>query len=271
MDPYTASFVDPFSTAVPQPKILDGAIDRSSGVRFRTTGTVTLDAAAGDNFFVLFPGLGNSLLWKKPADANWLTHAPFPAYLDTTAYRADVRKARVVSTGLRLTLMNSSDDNEGYWEAVRVPTNPDSQTWELIDSTAPTGEDYLSRLKATVSFSNLSNYPTFQTGRLRDLERFLFKLNSTEVDHPFTDIRNSADTGFPVQIDSKWDMVVIRLVGRVNATTPSVVQYDVVSNFEVIYKQDTPMARLATPNVMVPEMSTILDRTRFLLPAIQVS
>lgn len=272
---YTRSLLDPFDTTFPQPKLFDGSVTRSSGLKFRQTGNITLDPAGADNFIVVFPGLSNGLAWKIGSGA-WVTGAAYPTHLGTTTDRANVRKSRLVSSGLKLSLLNSSDDNEGYWEAIRVPVD---QSLTLFDTTAPNGEDYRVRpgdgLFVTTYCTSpvYANYNTFQTGRLRDLHRFLFKLNSNAPDHPFRDIlaATAAPSGANDCTDLYHDMVIIRLVGRIDAVTPTMLQYDFIANHEIVYKDDTVMSRLANINTMIPDLPVLLDKTRFILPAIQVA
>lgn len=264
LDAYAASFLDPF-TASGQPKILDGSVDRSSGLRFRQTGNITLDGTGADNYIVLFPGMGNGIAWKKASDANWTVTSPYPTHLGTATDQGNVRRVRLVSQGAKFSLLNSSDDNEGYWEAIRIPI----ESLTFVDTTAPVGEDYQVRPATTFAPSNLANYNTFQTGRLRDLHRFLFKLNSVAPDHPWLSVTSPPASA--QSYDENFDLIFIRLVGRIDAVTPSMLQFDFIANHEVVYKDDTVMARLATRNTMVPEMGVLLDRTRFILPAIQIA
>lgn len=272
LDVYAASFLDPFDGSITQPKIFDGSVTRSSGLKFRQTGNITLDATGADNFIFIFPGLSNGMAWKIGA-GSWTTTNAYPTHLGDTTNRGNVRRSRLVSQGLKLSLLNSSDDNEGYWEAIRVPY--DALTF--ADAAAPVGEDYKvipgGAYVANYTTTTLANFNTFQTGRLRDLHRFLFKLNSVAPDHPFKEILSIAGQPSDVQtlMDTNFDMIVIRLVGRIDAVTPTMLQYDFICNQEVVYKDDTVMARLATRNTMVPNMGILLDRTRFLLPAIQIA
>jgi len=267
LDVYAASFLDPFDGTISQPKILDGSVDRSSGLKFRQTGNITLDATGGDNLIILHPGLSNGMSWNSPGGTSFPnSHTAYPTHLGTTANRSNLRKARIVSQGVKFSLLNSSDDNEGYWEAIRVPLD----FFALSDTTSPNGEDY--RVVPGGLWNNFASYNTFQTGRLRDIHRYLFKLNSVAPDHPFVDILTSGATPTPDQcMDKNFDMIVIRIVGRIDAVTPSMIQYDLISNQEVVYKDDTVMARLATLNKMVPNIDILMDRTRFILPAIQIA
>lgn len=264
LDVYAASFLDPFNGAISQPKIMDGSVTRSSGLKFRETGNLTLDAAGLDNWIVMFPGLSNGFSAFNAANPTLKIGAAYPSHLGNTTDRLNVRKARLVSQGMRLSILNSSDDNEGYWEAIRLPI----EGLSLVDATAPEGEDM--RLIASGAWSQLANYNTFQTGRLRDLHRFMFKLNSVAPDHEFIDIPAGVPAVKDCQ-DKEFDMVIIRLVGRIDAVTPTTLQYDFMANHEVVYKDNTVMARLATMNTMIPNIGVLLDRTRFTLPAIQIA
>jgi len=267
---YVKSLLDPFDATFPQPKLHDGSVTRSSGLKFRQTGNITLDATGADNFIVLFPGFSNGMLWRTDGTASnfTTTHAAYPTHLGTTALRASLRRVRLVSQGVRFSLLNSSDDNEGYWEAIRIPATD----LFLADTAAPAGEDYLLKHLSSAAFTNFASYNTFQTGRLRDLHRFLFKLNSVAPDHPFKDVLSAAAVPVAADcFDPFFDMVVIRLVGRIDAVTPSMIQYDLISNQEIVYQDNTVMARLATMNTMLPDLPVLLDRTRFILPAVQVA
>lgn len=46
--------------------------------------------------------------------------------------RANVKLAHIVSVGLRLTMINNSDQNEGYWEAARISVQPSDFTVDAV-------------------------------------------------------------------------------------------------------------------------------------------
>lgn len=268
-NPYVASLIDPFDQSLPQPKLFDGSVTRSSGVRFRSTGTITLDGTGATNFIVLFPGFSTNIAWKRTADATYLNPIANDAHLSTPTERLDVKQIRKVSCGLRLSLLNSSDDNEGYWEAVRVPL--ETASFVLQDVTAPLGENFMALPIPTFGnpFANMANHTTYQTGKLKDIDRFLFKLNSIAPLHPW-----KTAPAVPVVadvLDPTFDVVVIKITGRIDATVPSNIMYDTVSNQEVVYTENTPMSRLQTFSPMVPGTDVLLDKTRFILPAIQIA
>lgn len=279
---YVRALVDPFDTLFPQPKLLDGSETRSAGVRFRNVGNITLPGDGSANLIVLFPGFSYCLNWKTPTGTPSMPTIN-PSHLGTTTLRQDVRRVRLVSAGLKLSLENTSDDNEGNWEAIRVPVT--LSEFVNTDSAAPVGEDFGVRVLDAFDRADLANHSTYQTGRLRDIHRFLFKLNSVDPDHDFKQVNPwsgnwaavTGSAGSEVQrigleqlMDTAFDVVVIRVTGRVDAVTPSVLRYDVVSNQEVVYRDGTALGRLMSNNIMIPQMDVILDRTRFQLPAIQI-
>lgn len=282
---YVLSLLDPFDSRFPQPKILDGSETRSAGVRFRNVGNITLPVDGSPQYVVLFPGFSYCLNWKTTSGAASM-HAINPSHLGSLTLRQDIRKVRLVSAGLRLSLENTSDDNEGNWEAVRIPVQ--GTDFIFTDATAQTAEDFGVKLRDAFAMSDLANHSTYQTGRLRDIHRFLFKLNSTDPDHDFVHVNpltaatdpiwdgNSSYGGLNNQavsllLDKAFDAVVIKITGRIDPTVPSVIRYDLVSNQEVVYKDGTALGRLMSLNTMFPQMDVILDKTRFMLPAIQAA
>lgn len=281
-DAYVRTLLNPFDTTFPQPKLLDGSETRSAGVRFRNVGNITLPVDGSANLIVLFPGYSYCLNWKAPTTDPSMP-AINPSHLGTSTLRNDVRRVRLVSAGLKLSLENTSDDNEGNWEAVRIPVT--LTDFQPTDTVGITGEYFGMRLVAAFDRSDLANHATYQTGRLRDIHRFLFKLNSVDPDHDFSQLNTFsgnyggvsagaattlAETAYKSMLDTAFDVVVIRVTGRVDANQPSVLRYDVVSNQEVVYRDGTALGRLMSQNIMIPQMDVLLDRTRFQLPAIQV-
>lgn len=259
---YLAMHLDPFGNAVSQPKILDGSVQRSSGLRFRTTGNFQLDAGGLDTYIALLPGYSNSVCWKRPSDVAYLTPVVNSAHYDSQVNRSSLKQLRLVGAALKLSLMNSSDENEGYWEAFRMTVSPGDL---LVNATTGAVS-----LQATALFPNMANYQSYQSGKLKDIHRFQFKLNSTSATHDFE--YPAAATADTINgVDTQFDMIVIKINGRIDAVTPSVVMYDTVSMQEVIYVDSTAQARLATPCPVVRNMDLILDKTRYQLPAIQIA
>ena len=266
-----AILTDPFSM-VSQPKLWDGKKAASSGIRLRTTGEITLDQA-GPTYLCLLPGHSTCLAWQT-APANDHYNVPFKGHLASPTDRANVKLARIVSAGLRLTMINNSDQNEGYWEAARISVQPsdftvDTTTGALrYKATQPTDPTLVGTgLAGSNPVPNivLSNHQTYQSGKLRDLENVQFKLNSIDNEHDFTPIFEPITAD--MFLDQTFDMILIKLHGRQQNTGPTQLMYDAVSNQEVIYIEDTSLARLMTSNMKVPHYDYILENSSVQMPA----
>lgn len=259
MNTYVTSLVDPFDSEILQPKLLDGRANRSAGIRMRSTGEISCDPAA-PTYIALIPGLSNAICWKT-APSTVMTPTAFAGHVATAADRAFVKQARVVSAGLRLSLVNSALENEGYWEAARINIQDADFT---VDTT--TGVLNLPMLTTGI---DLANHQTYQTGKMRDLHRFQFKLNSQETQHVYSSVSGTPTAA--AFADSTFDIIVIKVKGRVGASTPSVIMFDCISNQEVVYVENTALSRLMSRSSKLPRFDDILDRTAYPLPAVQVN
>ena len=117
---------------------------------------------------------------------------------------------------------------------------------------------------------DLSNYQTYLTGKLRDIHRYQFKLNAID-----NDINLSRCLTEPPAVENfvseQWDTIIIKVHGRVEVGAPSMIMYDCISAQEVIYKENTALARLMTTSPYVPQTKSLLTRTRFNPPGVQIS
>jgi len=278
---YTKSLLDPFDKAMSQPKLLDGKVSRSSGIRLRATGEITCNGS-GSTYIALIPGASNVICWRADSDplVKETTPQAFQGHLDSVADRENVKGVRTVGAALRLSLVNSADQNEGYWEAARIPTNSlDMSFNELVPAdpgdpaavppVPPTDAVVSTGLSQTLGSLDLSNFQTYLTGKLRDIHRFQFKLNAIDNDIKFSRILTE-----PPQItefvSEQWDTIIIKIHGRVEIGAPSMLMYDCISCQEVQYKENTALARLMTTSPYVPQTKSLLTRTRFNPPGVQI-
>lgn len=266
-----AILTDPFSL-VSQPKLWDGKKQSSSGIRLRTTGELTLDQQ-GPTYLCIVPGFSTALSWQTAPSTDYY-NLPFRGHLSTAVDRTNVKLARIVSVGLRLTMINNSDQNEGYWEAARISVQPSDFEVDVV-----TGALRYKNIRPTdpllpgtgLAGSNpvpniiLSNHATYQSGKLRDLEDLQFKLNSVDNEHDFTPIFEPPTAS--MFLDETFDMILLKLHGRQQNTGPTQLMYDCVSNQEIIYLEDTSLARLMTLNQKVPNYDFILENSNSRLPA----
>lgn len=273
---YTKSLLDPFDKGMSQPKLLDGKVSRSSGIRLRATGEITCNGS-GSTYIALIPGASNVLCWRVDDDINVpeVTAAPFQGHLDTPNDRQNIKGVRTVGVALRLSLVNSADQNEGYWEAARVPTSSMDFAFNKTaigdpNAIPPTFDEYDSTVSMALGSIDLSNYQTYLTGKLRDIHRFQFKLNAVDNDINFSRVLTEPPT-VDQFISEQWDTILIKVHGRVEIGAPSMIMYDCISCQEVIYKENTALARLMTTSPYVPQTKSLLTRTRFNPPGVQIA
>jgi hypothetical protein len=249
MEEYVVSLLDPFDITIRQPKIDDGRASVSAGVRLRATGTITIDDTNRLMCFYLFPGVANCVSWEEDVGGK-AGPSLFPDHssVDGLSVQNAIRH-RIVSCGLRMELLNATLENDGFWEAARMPVSVSDFSF-VGGCWKPVGE--------LPSVTNLSNYPTYQSGKLRDISRFQFKLNPENVDVEYSS----------AMIKPEFDMIVIKINGRTAGNTQ--LMYNCVSNQEVIYKEGTALSRLQTPSRIENNIGLILSKARYQLPAVQV-
>ena len=272
MQDYLTSLLDPFTTKADPPKYNDGKVNRSAAVKLRSTGTIQCNTGSV-TWLVLFPGFSHSLL--NPENDPWPN--PFSGHVASVVDRQSVKQIRVTGAGLRLSLINNADQNEGFWEAVRIPFNISDFPSVNLTTGVMGLPDFLA------SDFDISSYQTYVTGKMRDLHRYQFKLNSVTTEHPFTDFTQAdaflaANPGDPAPIeyvdtwvDQAFDIVLIKLHGRADAASPTRVMYNTVSTQEVVYKENTALGRLMTPCKYMPNFGTMLTRSNYSGPAVQIN
>lgn len=276
------SHLDPFSNRFNPPKIHDGKASMSSAIKLRMTGQTTLPTTTGGSVTLcLGPGLSSNFYAVDGLPVLPYTTPIYQAHVGTQALRDTIKHIRLVGAAARFSLLNNADQNEGYWEAVRVPFN--FSDLDVRNSGTPT-DPVTGALNfagsITSAGTDLSQHSTYQTGKLKDLHKYQFKLNSTSNEHPFTDpsvIGNGdlvAQTAANIQrgfIDETFDIVLVRVFGRNEAALPSVIRYEIVSNQEVVFKENSQVARLMTRSHALPDMANVLSQTNYEMPGVRTN
>jgi hypothetical protein len=176
-----------------------------------------------------------------------------------------IKKWRVVSQATRVMLTNNFDNNEGWFEAIRVAPSP--QDFNLIRSQGfPPAEQGVARntraamdvgrvYQQMVSLPNteykvplnLVENPSYTTGRLRDIGKYVFQLLPLNGEHefkdPIEDTRNES-----MLVDDSFDMIVIKLhiKKQTDAQTGSALVVSTVCNQEHIYDESNPRCKFHT-------------------------
>jgi hypothetical protein len=276
-----AVYKRPFSNATNAPRIPDGKASSSTGQRFQSVKEYKMKADVSTMTFDMFGGLGaglnvvgtsetdiadnymtyenHGLLYSNGSEAKWKQQ-------DGQA----ICRWRLVSQAVRLTLVNNAEQNDGWWEAIRVPQDNDiGKKMVLLD--AKGGADGGRRLVLQQVNEDLSgstdfvNHPSYMTGKLRNIHKVNFQLMPNNTDHRFTqtktefeldnttriaavpggfrftsdttDVAAFADQG----VDLGFDRLLIRIHGRPGTTSTTKnsgtrILAHVVSNQEIIYE-----------------------------------
>lgn len=258
-----AVYRNAFSTATTNPKIPDGKAYHSSGVRLQAVkewindGTTTMD-------FLVFPGLNNGLIMAKANTTNgrymaYPNHAMFTGSgsLFTQSPDGLIDKWRVVSQALKITLINNSDENDGWWEAIRVQlsaTNPiklDSVAGGVVVGTDSPPEE----LPGVDVERQMVENPTYVSGKLRDIHRHIFQLAPQGADHDFIELTPGVDNELDTKlglVDRNFDAIYIRIHGRTGTESPTRIMTHMVSNQEVVYDEGATLCRYHSETVMSP-------------------
>ena len=283
---------NPFSSATSQPKIPDGKATKSLGFaqqsveEFSGTGEVELLIFPGLNACTIIKGLdsptpiGNRTFYiprfQGANVANWDdavdSSTPFNvAQLDNYAYW------RHVSVGVQMKLLNPVDEDDGWWEAIRLTAELDNNEWML--TTVDNSTDRLNagvmapvnQLFVGVNNNQIANEPSYSTGLLRDLNRVQFELHTirdqSEFIHMPDDLRLAANALAGVDVttdfqatfesghenvrdliekfsDTNLDMLYIKL--HCNTTNGSRFHLNQVMNTEVIFDPSERESRFQT-------------------------
>jgi hypothetical protein len=311
-------YFDPFSTATTNPKVPDGKCTLSAGQRLQSVKEWTMPATgSGVMEFIIHPGISNGITAFKTSidsdsnlteatdvqpykthgyfkyDADAASDPVFPAFLQPADQK--IAKWRMVSQAVKFTLTNNSDENDGWWEAIRF-THSDSDQFYAMTNDALSGianegftnlGDYVTavnqKLFATdqnLGGANLVENPSYVTGKLRDIHKYLFQLKAHNTDHPFNNLnkRYSAPTkasataeaaiGIDLQIqnemmraviDKSFDIIYLRVHGR-GGTTPTRILAHCVANQEIMYEAGSSMARFHSESSMIPNFDTLAGR-----------
>lgn len=255
---------NPFSTATTTPKVGDGKIGYSVGSREGIA--VQVSDPNGEICFILSPGLNSSL---QAITNNKQGETPDIEYFDNTLDQqlsntgkklpSNPDRYRLVSAGVRLTCINNSENNNGWFEAIRVPmsystdapTAKDDTDIDLVGSTFDviTGNvgnmvvnpDCESKLRISRSWAI---HPSYVTGKLRNLEKHLFYLQPTGD----RDVVLNLDA--TTQFDKSFDVVMIRIhaAASTDATQQLTVMAHCVSNWELNFDANNPRSRYHSPS-----------------------
>jgi len=240
-------YKNPWSTASSNPKIPDSKAFNSCGVRLQQSVELTLSGSIAH--ILLFPGLNNGVSlvgFSTPLDTvvPYSNHGQVSAVDGIQPADSTIHKWRIVSQGLKLVSLNTGDENDGWFEAVRIQAN-DLSTFAPI--TVPGARlvlgSYLSTQLPCVDISKeFVRHSTYITGKLSSIDQFLFNLAPNGSDHNFQILPKLPSIDSQIDNDN-WDCIYIRIHGRTQPTVKTSLLCHVVCNQELIYDEESTMSR----------------------------
>lgn len=284
---------NPFSTAVANAKIPDGSVALTTSCRYSVSTTVS--DVAGSIDLLLTGGFYSGLtVLTKPtaASANKQNNFTFGTNSRTWVHaRTDNENVitqgqgvpnqyRVVSQGLRISLINNSQDNDGWFEAIRCTPSNSYSDWgiaELAGNEPTTIGPVLDRYEGNggagsslfnTTQTNWAMNPSYIAWKARDLSKHNFILHRQEnnnfIEIPTVCTMTTQDpaTGVtfprpfaatndlsPWWVDKQMDSILIRI--RANAATGGtngniVLHLHMVQHVEECYDERSDVFRFMT-------------------------
>lgn len=207
-------FRNPFSVATSSPRIPDGKVESSIGIKSQgrleiKPSWVGEDASDGITHLFIYPGLGSGLIVYKHTGeglrqyevVGYKDHGHIESSnlgsgttnLNRTFENIDhISKWRLVSQGVKLECVNNDDFNDGWFEAVRLSEPIDEENWMICLSNNSTDWDTntvvapaIRYLDGDLKTRNLVDEPSYTMGRLKDIHNLEFHLQPTNNDPDF--------------------------------------------------------------------------------------
>lgn len=283
----------PFSNQTTIPKIPDGLAQHSVGVSFNHVHA--LAGLSPNCTIILFPGMNNWLhtvnndastsnaghtllnyfLSRAGTEPNY-TYQIFqgqPGTNDFTGTESfDYEKWRLVSAGLRIKCINNDQENEGHWEAIRIPMTDHRGRMPVVAAGGNRGQVRPANPLINVATAHTSYQinSTYQMGKIKDLGKYEARLKPMTNNHVFKSmvkaqgavLTDFATNMYPADgmefhndltdsfIDDNWDAIAIRIHGVAN--TRIILQSR--ANYELIPRVNTPISSFASENAYAPKL-----------------
>lgn len=270
-----------FSTATAAAKVPDGRVSNSIASREAACNCFIGDVTQDRVVFVLQPSIAvGSLRYDivqgatnldptVPVRANdQTTTALFDAnnFVSNAANANAPDKYRIVSAAMRLSCVNASEYNNGWFEAIRVPTEYSTNEYSMMSGQEigqvgianigrvpnPTWEDNI------MVSSKWCNHPSYVTGKLSNLYKHQFYLQPI-ADREF--VRNSpiGDVNASDGLDRNFDTVLIRISATTNALIPLGIHWHTCFHIETQHDAGSASARYHSQCFSAPNLVAKVD------------
>lgn len=266
MERYVRMFMDPFDPSIEQPKFFDGQIDRTAGLRLKSTGSLTCHTS-DYTYIAVLPGASNALAFNTLGTLETqifnLNKTPdvYKGFRENLVANQQIKQSRLLAVGAKFHVVNAMDALDGTWEAVRYQLPAYDQS-EPVDSR----NRRVQKIHFMDACEDMINDSTYQSGRLRDLHKYMFRLNYRTNGLKFVPHMDLT------QFD-QLDCIVIRIRGRQVANEPTMITYESAALHEIEYdrKTATALARLHSRNTVIPNIDELLNKMNWKQCAMRIS
>ncbi|AQA27288.1 P1 [Amphibola crenata associated bacilladnavirus 1] len=301
--------VSPFDRSNMQPKIPDGKVGESVGLKFTMTKEYS-NKTLTTMHAMLFPGQSGGLFVSGCQNVNGINRevqayanaGGFSYTYDNTTKMAlltaneKYHSWRIVSQAAKFELLNPAEEDDGWWEAVRI-----TDMLSLFDYHVEQHSNKTGRLQGVfVPFLGLLNLEdraltaerTYESGRLKDIHKREFHLRQVKDEVDFTQLCSpialegvqetgagtsgspfvlangagaNAGESFGMQnynamrnyIDFGYDCIYFRFHCRDPASATRLLTH-VVSNQEIQYSSESGESRFQTANTRHAQVDTVM-------------
>lgn len=324
---YLRAMVNPFHTSKGA-KIPDGAVPESHALTHRICKEISAKVTTpGEDeqppvvsyptiHIIMLPGLHTGMIVGAPGEDDGIEWFRWnsDSYITGSAtgnaatdlspdnklkLDGDVNKWRIVSQGLRLSLLNTYEQNDGWWESVRMNYKPTLSEWEVYAPSAAITAAGPSTIVGTTAYfrpnetffqnfidRNLAEHKSYNSGSLKDIHTRQWNIAPYSNNNDFIDVRsnyqiptqgvtvvgNSGNNPMSVVLTNGYNQAASLFSAchdedhdmvyiRIHqGNSGTKLLADAVCHHEVCYDLDTPLAKFMTQNSKVN--ANLLDRVK---------
>jgi hypothetical protein len=185
----------------------------------------------------------------------------------------NIDKWRTVSQGMRITLLNNDQENDGWFESVRLKISMNEEHYTLSEFETDKARLIPNlNMFAAAKDRNIADQPSYMAGPLKDIHKVQFDLHHITEDHPFTVVPSAIDVGYfstatppagnapnrlftfdrgeiganrlvKTVVDNNCDVIMLYIWGRKNVVSPSNLLIEVAQNSEIVYSEGSTLSK----------------------------
>lgn len=298
--------LNPF-TLLRDPKIPDGSCQFSHGRQFRINSVINIPANATLEG-LMYPGFTSGLFINNSdgaingALAHMFWHPSFTdlnvtptASTDATFQQVplEIARWRAVSYGLKMTLLNTDQQNDGWFET-SLGTKALNDAHVICATTGASSPSINTQAGYGTALTNVvvglnpenfirstpANDPGFRAGALKNLHKHVFTLPRLNNDAEFIPMSETTSarfgtlpfpskyfalanspTGAPSELRSRMfdDQLCCRYFTITAGTSGSTILFEYAANLEFVYDETSGFNDFQTPNVKMSGVSNLLS------------